>query len=64
MSRLYMQGVTHSSKYASLRLYTRHQCLNMPQYVLIFLNIREHGRILLNVPENSCSDYVRVLNMP
>ena len=42
----------------------------MPVYALMSLNMPEHDRILLNVPEYAenawinCSDYARVLNMP
>ena len=30
------------------------QCLNMPPYALMSLNMMEHGWILLNIPEYAC----------
>ena len=48
-------------------LNTLQQCLTMPQYALMSMNMPEHSWILLNVLDYasmSCFDYAKVLNMP
>ena len=74
MARLYIQGlrrITNMSDHGSICLHMPEH-LNMPQYVLTYLDKPEHGLIFLNVPECmnipeyswiNCSDYARVLNV-